>query len=83
MPCFFLWFSENRLDEAKFELINVSLYLASNHAAFLVAIDCDELALTCFVSLVTLQNTVLPEAVSYWEQALMVRKTESVIRLSR
>lgn len=29
------------------------------------------------------QNTVLPEAVSYWEEALMVRKTESVIRLSR
>lgn len=29
------------------------------------------------------QNTVLPEAVSYWEDALMVRKTESVIRLSR
>lgn len=26
---------------------------------------------------------MLPEAVSYWEQALMVRKTESVIRLSR
>jgi len=30
-----------------------------------------------------INNTVLPDAVSYWEQALMVRKTESVIRLSR
>lgn len=30
-----------------------------------------------------INNTVLPEAVSYWERALMVRKTESVIRLSR
>ncbi|XP_026685927.1 26S proteasome non-ATPase regulatory subunit 8-like [Diaphorina citri] len=28
-------------------------------------------------------NTVLPEAVHFWEQALMVRKTEKVIRLNR
>ena len=29
------------------------------------------------------QNTVLPEAVHFWEMALMVRKTRSVIRLNR
>uniref|UniRef100_A0A8D9EHY5 Leishmanolysin-like peptidase n=1 Tax=Cacopsylla melanoneura TaxID=428564 RepID=A0A8D9EHY5_9HEMI len=30
-----------------------------------------------------INNTVLPEAVHFWEQALMVRKTEKVIRLNR
>lgn len=30
-----------------------------------------------------LQNTILPQAVHFWEQALMVRKTENVIRLNR
>uniref|UniRef100_T1I4F7 Leishmanolysin-like peptidase n=1 Tax=Rhodnius prolixus TaxID=13249 RepID=T1I4F7_RHOPR len=30
-----------------------------------------------------INNTVLPEAVSFWEKALMVRSTENVIRLNR
>nr|CAD7426541.1 unnamed protein product [Timema monikensis] len=30
-----------------------------------------------------INNTVLPEAVQFWERALMVRKTSSVIRLNR
>ncbi|XP_050546786.1 leishmanolysin-like peptidase [Daktulosphaira vitifoliae] len=30
-----------------------------------------------------INNTILPEAVRFWEQALMVRKTENVIRLNR
>ncbi|XP_018900151.2 leishmanolysin-like peptidase [Bemisia tabaci] len=30
-----------------------------------------------------INNSVLPEAVHYWEQALMVRKTHNVIRLNR
>lgn len=30
-----------------------------------------------------LQDTVLPEAVQFWEQALMVRETKGVIRLNR
>lgn len=30
-----------------------------------------------------INNTVLPEAVHFWEQALMVRRTENVIRLNR
>lgn len=29
------------------------------------------------------QDTVLPEAVQFWEQALMVRETKGVIRLNR
>ena len=29
------------------------------------------------------QNTVLPNAVTYWSKALRVRKTESRIRLNR
>lgn len=29
------------------------------------------------------QNTILPEAVQFWEQTLMVRKTKEVIRLNR
>lgn len=29
------------------------------------------------------QATVLPEAVSFWEKALMVRETKAVIRLNR
>lgn len=29
------------------------------------------------------QNTILPEAVRFWEQALMVRETKDVIRLNR
>ena len=29
------------------------------------------------------QDTVLPEAVTYWSKALRVRKTESKIRLNR
>lgn len=30
-----------------------------------------------------INNTILPDAVHFWEQALMVRKTENVIRLNR
>lgn len=30
-----------------------------------------------------INNTVLPEAIHFWEQALMVRRTENVIRLNR
>lgn len=30
-----------------------------------------------------INNTILPEAVSFWERALFVRRTENVIRLSR
>lgn len=30
-----------------------------------------------------INNTVLPEAVHFWERALMVRRTESIIRLNR
>ncbi|XP_068085914.1 leishmanolysin-like peptidase [Anabrus simplex] len=30
-----------------------------------------------------INNTILPEAVQFWQMALMVRKTESVIRLNR
>lgn len=30
-----------------------------------------------------INNTILPEAVHFWEQALMVRKTDNVIRLNR
>ncbi|XP_065219578.1 leishmanolysin-like peptidase [Planococcus citri] len=30
-----------------------------------------------------INNTILPEAVQFWEKALMVRKTENVIRLNR
>lgn len=29
------------------------------------------------------QNTILPEAVQFWEQALMVRETRHIIRLNR
>lgn len=29
------------------------------------------------------QNTILPEAVQFWEQALMVRETKEIIRLNR
>lgn len=30
-----------------------------------------------------IQNTILPDAVKFWEQALMVRETKEVIRLNR
>ncbi|KYM98200.1 Leishmanolysin-like peptidase [Cyphomyrmex costatus] len=32
---------------------------------------------------VPFQNTILPEAVHFWERALMVRETKSTIRLNR
>jgi hypothetical protein len=32
---------------------------------------------------VQFQNTILPEAVHFWERALMVRETKSTIRLNR
>ena len=48
--------------------------------------DVDKLNIENFLSnidQVFLQNTVLPEAVQFWEKALMVRETKATIRLSR
>lgn len=36
-----------------------------------------------FVCLSIFQDTILPEAVRFWEQALMVRQTKEIIRLNR
>lgn len=36
-----------------------------------------------YLATISLQDTVLPEAVMYWSKALRVRKTENIIRLSR
>lgn len=35
------------------------------------------------LSVIQFQNTILPEAVHFWERALMVRETKSTIRLNR
>lgn len=81
--------SSHRLDEKKFELINVSIrrdWLTlclplwhnrawNNRKSFfwLAPNGRNKKA----------QNTILPEAVQFWEQALMVRETKGVIRLNR
>lgn len=59
-----------RLEEAKFELINVRF-------SYFIPLR------SLIILLISLQNTILPEAVKFWEQALMVRETKEVIRLNR
>lgn len=37
----------------------------------------------CYGVYLFFQNTILPEAVHFWERTLMVRETKNTIRLNR